>query len=220
MANRTIQFFGNGYAPTGTDPITISATLNGNVVYTGTIPTAYTSEIDRLAADQVILFTCELPVTFAGTVPMSISLDSPVGVEAYFSQVVANYSLIPNPMYTESQFSTLANPTTTTAEKIAIYTAVTVTPLSAAEITILETGTDVEIKAVLDAHDLRLLVSSGATSFTSLNNVTDSRTNVVINGEAQTRADTPSGQWGWLVAFPAEESGLFTCDLTIVAGKE
>ena len=91
MANRTIQFLGQGYAPTGTEPIMVTATLDGNTVYTGTIPTLYTSNIGRLPTDQVVLFTCEIPVEFAGTVPMTISLDSPVGVDAYFEQMLSNY---------------------------------------------------------------------------------------------------------------------------------
>ena len=91
MANRTIQFWGQGYAPTGTDPIMVTATISGNTVYSGTIPTLYTSDINRDATAQVVLFTCEIPVDFAGTVPMIISLDSPVGVDAYFEQIMSNY---------------------------------------------------------------------------------------------------------------------------------
>ena len=220
MANRTIQFLGNGYAPTGTDPITISATLNGNVVYTGTIPTAYTSEIDHLPTDQVVLFTCELPVDFSGTVPMSITLDNPVGVTVFFEQIQSNYMAGYNPVYTQSEIGVLTDPASTQAEKIAIYTAKAVPSLSPAEIAILETGTDAEVKAVLTAHNLRLLVSSGPDTFIPINNNTEPRSNVVINGSAQTRQTEPAGTWGWTVEFPAEGSGLFECDVTAVAGLE
>jgi hypothetical protein len=220
MTNKTIQFWGQGYAPTGTDPIVITATLNGNVVYAGNIPTLYTSDISRVAGDQVILFTCELPIEYAGTFPMSVSLDSPVGVDAYFEQVLSNYMAIYNPVYTESEIGVLTDPSSTTAEKVAIYTAKAVPPLSPAEIAILETGTLPEKDAVLASHNITVAISSGPDTFIPVNNLTDPRSNVVINGVALTRGSTPAGAWGWEVEFPAEGEGLIECDLTLVAGLE
>jgi hypothetical protein len=220
MANRTIQFLGQGYAPTGTEPIVITATLNGNVVYTGNIPTLYTSDVDRDPTSQVVLFTCELPVDFAGTVPMSIALDSPVGVDAFFEQIYSNYMLINNPVYTSSERGVLINPASTPAEKIAIYTARAVPSLSAAEIAILENGTPEGQYGVLVSHNLTLHVSSGPDTFNTVNGSADPRSNVVINGTAVTRGDTPAGTWGWEVEFPAEGSGLFEYDLTVIAGTE
>jgi hypothetical protein len=228
MANRTIQFLGSGYAPTGTDPITISATLAGNVVYTGTIPTSYTSNIDHLPTDQVTLFTCELPVDFSGTVPMSISLDNPVGVTVFFEQVLSNYMPGPNPVYTQEQFDRLIAPVgpdtaADIAERMAIWTACAVPPLSSADIAVLDNGNVTwtpEKQAVLVAHNLTSFVSSGATTFLPVNSGNEPRTNVVINSEPETRPADPPGTWGWLVEFPAEGSGLFECDLTVAAGQE
>lgn len=169
MTNRTIQFLGQGYAPTGTDPITITATMSGNTVYSGTIPTLYTSDVGRLATDQVVLFTFEVPMNFSGTVPMSISLDSPVGVDAYFEQILSNYM-----------------------------------PTSYAN---------------ANATGNVTVVSSGPTGFLNIAGATlDPRSNVVINGVAQTRGDTPAGTWGWEVEFAAEESGTIDCDLTFTPG--
>jgi len=169
MTNRTIQFLGQGYAPTGTDPVTITATVGGNTVYSGTIPTLYTSNVLRLPTDQVVLFTFEVPMDFSGTVPMSISLDSPVGVVSYFEQIFSNYL----PTLTSNATSNL------------------------------------------------VVVSSGPTGFLNVSGSTpDARSNVVINGVAQTRGETPTGTWGWEVEFPAEESGLIQCDVTFVAGLE
>jgi hypothetical protein len=220
MANRTIQFFGQGYAPTGTEPIVITATLNGNAVYNGTIPTLYNTTVGRLPTDQTVLFTCELPVDFAGTLPMSITLDSPVGVDAYFEQIMSNYMPVTNTIYTESELGVLTNPASTRTELIAIYTAKAVPPLSAAEIAILETGTQAEYDAVLESNNLTVSVSSGSGTFLSVSGGGDPRTNVVINGVAQTRGDTPVGGWGWEIQFPAEGSGLFECDLNVAAGLE
>jgi hypothetical protein len=222
MANRTIQFLGSGYAPTGTDPITVSATLNGNVVYTGTIPTSYTGEINRLPVGQVALFTCELPLDFSGTVPMSISFDSPVESTVFFEQVQSNYMPIANPVFTAEQFQSLIDPTTPFADKMAIWTACAVPPLSEADITVLTTGATwtEEKQAVLVAHNLTSTVSSGATTFVSANGSAEPRTNVLINGDPVTRSAEPVGTWGWIVEFPAEGSGLFECDLTVLAGQE
>ena len=220
--NRTIQFLGQGYAPTGTDPIVITATLAGNVVYTGNIPTLYTSDVSHLPSDQVVLFTCELPVDFAGTVPVLISLDSPVGVDAYFEQIYSNYMPVYNPAYTPEQRTTLADPTTTQADKVTIWTACAVPPLTEAEITALSSTDPAEKSIRLDiltAHNLLIIVSSGPTEFvSSLNGAVDPRSNVVTNGVALTRRDTPTGTWGWEVNFPAEGSGLFEFDLTVIAG--
>jgi hypothetical protein len=218
MANRTIQFWGQGYAATGTEPITITANLNGNVVYTGTIPTLYTSDVSRVPSDQVIVFTVDVPMDYAGTFPMSISLDNPVGVDAYFEQIVANYTRIFNPVFTPSEIGVISDPSSTPAEIVAIYNAHAVPPLSPAEIAILENGTKEEKDAVLVAHNITTVVSSGADGFFPVSGNTDPRNNVVINGVPVTRGDTPPGTWGWEVEFPAEGSGLIDYDLTIQAG--
>ena len=79
MTNRTLQFWGAGYAIGGTEPITISAQLNGNEIYTGTIPTDYTAPVSVLPEDQVLLLTCtSIPVEYAGTMTMSVILDNPM----------------------------------------------------------------------------------------------------------------------------------------------
>jgi hypothetical protein len=106
---------------------------------------------------------------------------------------------------------------------MAIWTACAVPPLSSADIAVLDNGNVTwtpEKQAVLVAHNLTLYVSSGATAFLPINRGNDPRTNVVINGEPETRQSEPAGTWGWKVEFPAEGSGLFECDLTLLAGQE
>jgi hypothetical protein len=155
---------------------------------------------------------------------MSIALDSPVGVTAYFEQIYSNYMAIYNPVYTQSEIGVLTDPASTAAEKIAIYTAKAVPPLSAAEIAILETGTLAEKDAVLASHNLTILVSSGPDTFVNINGSSEPRTNVVINEVSQSIPDPrptgADGTWGWEVKFPAEGSGLFECNLTAIAGQE
>ena len=218
MTNRTVQFFGQGYASAGTEPIVITATLDGNVIYTGNIPTLYTSDIDHTPGEQVVLFTCELPIEYAGTAPMSIVLNNPVGVDAYFEQIMANYMPNYNPVYTQSEIGVLTDPASTNAERTAIYTAKAVPPLSAAEIAVLNNGTQEEKNAILVAHNITVVISSGPDGFSNVNGDADPRSNVVINGVSLTRATDPTGTWGWEVEFPAEGTGVFEYNLTVVAG--
>ena len=62
MTNRTVQFWGQGYstppaAGLALTPCTIVATVDGNVVFSGPIPTVESSDILRLPTDQQLLFT-------------------------------------------------------------------------------------------------------------------------------------------------------------------
>jgi hypothetical protein len=76
-----------------------------------------------------------------------------------------------------------------------------------------------EQNAILVAHNITLTVSSGPDGFYGVNNAKDPRSNVVINGVSVTRGTSPTGTWGWLVEFSAEESGLIEYNLTVVAGQ-
>jgi len=227
MTNRTLQFWGVGYAIGGTEPITISAQLNGNEIYTGTIPTDYTAPVSVLPEDQVLLFTCtSIPVEYAGTMPMSIILDNPMGVSAYFEQVYSNYMSKPNPVYTGPEYAFLLNPTTTQTQKVYLWEDKAVPPLSQAEISILDTTDPADAPArdaILIQHNITTDVSSGPDEFLSVvtqaTEYGDPRTNVIINGTSSPRGtDPPSGTWGYLVDFPSENTGSMTCDLTIEAG--
>jgi len=227
MTNRTLQFWGAGYAIGGTELITIDSQLNGNLIYTGTIPTNYTGPVSVQPEDQVLLFTCtSIPVEYAGTIPMSVTLDNPMGVSAYFEQVYSNYMTKPNPVYTSPQWAFLQNPTTTQTQKVYLWEDKAVPPLSQEEISILNTTDPAdapERDAILIQHNITTNVSSGPDEFLSV--VTpataygDPRTNVIINGVSCPRGTSPAtGTWGYLIDFPSENTGSMTCDLTIEAG--
>jgi len=87
MANKTLQFFGNGYAPTGTDA-EISASLGGNTVFSGAIPTVNSGDILYLPEDQQLLFTCEVDETLDTTVPMTVTLTA--GSALTLEQILSN----------------------------------------------------------------------------------------------------------------------------------
>ena len=91
MTNRTVQFYGQGY---GTVPAEITATLDGIVVYSGTVPTIDQENYNRMPEDQVLLFTAQVPVDFDGTKPMTISVSNSTVV---FAHVLGNYYTKNNP---------------------------------------------------------------------------------------------------------------------------
>jgi hypothetical protein len=83
--NRTVQFFGQGY---GTIPASIVVKLEDLTIFSGEIPTIAQSAYNTDPSDQVVLFTCELPVTFEGLKPMSVEVLAGTVVMA---QIHANY---------------------------------------------------------------------------------------------------------------------------------
>ena len=98
MTTRTVQFWGQGYSipieGLGLTPNTITATVDGTVVFSGAIPTVYDSDILRLPTDQTILFTCEIPMVTTGntyTLPVSLAI---TGDDVYLEQIDANYAQI------------------------------------------------------------------------------------------------------------------------------
>ena len=107
MTNRTVQFFGQGYSTPPAEgltltPCTITATVDGNVVFSGTIPTLESSDIQRLPTDQQVLFTFEIPlVTITDppgygniyTLPVSLAI---TGDDVYLEQIESNYNSLGN----------------------------------------------------------------------------------------------------------------------------
>jgi hypothetical protein len=69
--NRIVQFFGQGY---GSSPATIVVKLEDSTIFSGEIPTVNQIKFNTAPDDQVVLFTCELPVTFKGLKPMSVEV--------------------------------------------------------------------------------------------------------------------------------------------------
>lgn len=221
--NRTIQFLGQGYAPAGAEPILITATLGGVVVYTGPVPTLYSSipENPPSPTESVVMFSIEFPSNSTVTLPMTISLDNPVGVTTYWEQVLANYCSTFNPIFTGPQIEILNDPTSTQAEKLVIWEPVAVPPLSESDIATLSTtnpsGTAIR-NAVLIGHNLQTWITTGPTGFSW--DALEPRSNVVINGTPVSRLPQPEGCWGWVVSFSAPEAGTFSYDLTIPRGLE
>lgn len=100
MTNRTVQFYGQGYSTppavgVALTPCTITATVSGNVVFSGAIPTLESSDILRQPGEQEVLFTFEIPMVAANTanaspytLPVSLAI---TGDDVYLEQINANY---------------------------------------------------------------------------------------------------------------------------------
>lgn len=100
MTNRTVQIWGQGYstpvAGLGLTPCTITATVNGTVVFSGPIPTLDSDEIARLPSEQQILFTFEIPLVTATESLDSYTLPAVfeiTGDDVFLEQILSNYNI-------------------------------------------------------------------------------------------------------------------------------
>ena len=92
--NRTFHFMGQGY---GSDPVTITASINSTQIYSGPIPTI-TGPAEPypvvVPVDQVILFSIDnsaaLNTDFAGSLPMTVVLSGGTGV--LFGSIDTNWT--------------------------------------------------------------------------------------------------------------------------------
>jgi hypothetical protein len=90
MTTRTVQFVAYGFSETGNASVT--ATFNGNTVYSGAIPTQnieYSPSLDLLPEAQTG-FTWEIPLEMAGSYPMTITITG--GNTVVIGPVLTNYN--------------------------------------------------------------------------------------------------------------------------------
>ena len=201
MANRTIQILGQGY---GATPAQITVTANGNTVFSGTVsavdqPLPALPNLDINLSE--ILCTFEIDQAFTGQIPMTCAVSSGTVI---FAQVFANYVKIPNPVYTQVQLDVISDPSAPEADKVAIYTQVANPPLSQADIDALldPAVTPNQKNQILIAHNCQTTISSGANGYGSIDNDSDARSSVFIDGIAQIpdHGELP-GTWWWKISL-------------------
>lgn len=201
MTNRTVKLDGQGF---GNVPVNVTITANGTPVYQGTIDTVdQPLPLPKYTLDPwPTMFGLQIPLNFVGSIPMSITVDSGFGI--LFSDSVANYNLVPNPIYTPEQYAVVTGPVKT-AEGINIFESLASPPLSQEDIDILSNpaSTDSECDAVLAQHGLSLLSPGGPDIFNDSFFNGDSRTNVALDGYPLSAPDPRplgyQGDWTWVV---------------------
>lgn len=213
MTTRTFQFFGTGYGP---ETVNITATLDGNVVYQGAIPTVPTFPDWTVPAS--LLYTVEgIPFDFTGIKPVTVVVENG---NAIIEEVLSNYNQIQNPIYSNEQFTlvTIVDKTDTQkAASIEVFKTLAEPPLSAEEITTLEdpVTTSEQVAAILDMHNLTYIISSGIDGFNVNFYIGDSRSNVAVDGIPQSapipRPGGLDGDWAWNVG----SGSTLTYDLNI-----
>jgi len=237
MTNRTIYVIGQGYSPT---PVSVVATLNGNVVYNGTITTvdqdiAVTKVPnperrtlqEALETSKTALFSISEPVEYEGTATLNIEVS---GGPVWFGSVISNYVSDPhlNPVLTPEQQAIVTNPDATVAQVQQVQFDIANPPFTAEEIATIQTVTSFpypsDIQAMINAHNAKInCFSSGPDGFARLPDLTgsldDTWSNVSINGvEQPINPDvyTPplTGTWWWTLS-PGD---VFSATLRIVAG--
>lgn len=226
MTNRTVQVCGFGFAPSD---VTLIATVDGQTVFNGAIPTSNRSrptlpDSDLENSVAPVLFTFEIPVNFQGTKSMTYQVTNGTVV---LTNVKANYCPSrPNDRYSLEEFQILTNLTSdapTNQQKYNIY-ALHASPAFTQE----ETNTILnypnsgvsllEIKSILSARGLAPIIDPSADIFGPVNENSDPRSNVSIDGVPQSldHSENPNGTWWWTV----NSGSTLSCDLNITAGTE
>jgi hypothetical protein len=78
MANKTLKFYGIGYAPTG-QTASITAMYDGATIFTGAIPTIASTEVTPDPTQYDVMFTHDIDANITATVPMSVTLTGGLG---------------------------------------------------------------------------------------------------------------------------------------------
>jgi hypothetical protein len=170
-------------------------TINGNQVFNGPFLGTELDSQDEITATGSVDIDNSLAVENRITAPTVITVSEG---EICVALTQWDYLPIANPAYSAEQFAILNTPETPRADRVAIYNAVAVPPLSVADEAMLF-STDPEDQpaqqAVLVAHNLTKYVQLstnfgfGATAADSACN----RTNVLLNGSPVAEGNTNAG---------------------------
>jgi len=236
MTNRTIYVIGQGYSPT---PASIVATVDGNAVYSGTVPTVneninitqgsspeVEALLEQLVANKTALFSFEVDINYDGSKPVTIEAS---GGPIWFGVVLSNYVSDPhvNPSLTAEQQAIVNNPSSTRADLEQIRFDIASPAFTAEEIAEIQGSVypyPSAIQTLISQHHAEIRYSSsGPDVFKRLpdfvGSLDDTWSSVSINGVAQPinpdAYDPPlNGTWWWTL-YPGD---VFTGTLRVVAG--
>lgn len=219
MTNRIVQILGQGF---GDQPAEMTVTLAGAEIFTGTVSTLPSADLPVLPDQSIVnlpvlLMSFNVPVSYSGTQSMTCSVTSGTVI---FAQIVANYSPIPNPVYTPADWNILYSPTVTTAEFIEVVSQYATPAFTSEELALLESTDPLDLpakEAILATHGVALTVSSGVSGFSDVDTQTDPRDNVTVNGIPVTpdHGSLPGTWW-----YTVKEGETLGYDLTITPGLE
>jgi hypothetical protein len=100
MATRTIKLLGQGF---GSSPVSITATVDGATVYTGTINTVDEPVPAQYTGKGSDMFSFTVDTTFSGTKPVTIAV---TGGTLVTTVTLGNYAMIKNPALTPEEAAT------------------------------------------------------------------------------------------------------------------
>jgi hypothetical protein len=220
MANRTLQFYGYAY---GNAPVQLNAHINGQVVFSGAVPTVdqplpTVLPVDTTAAP--VLFSIEnsslFPTEFSGAYPMTVSIATGSGV--VLANVFSNYMATQNvTVEFESANSTVTGNAFTVGTLVFGSVDVGQRLLGSNSKIVSGSGSDWTLGYTSTTPYGPTTISGGnivnipgtATEFlccytgspVNSDNTDDPRSSVTIDGVPQNPTrDSKNGTWTWLVA--------------------
>jgi len=224
--NRTLQFIGYAY---GNAPVSLTAQINGTTVFSGEVSTINTeipappNDLSNATALFSVVDSSLFPTDFSGSYPMTLTVTGGYGIVT--ENVLSNY------MSSTVSFAQLDNSsingTTLTVGSVssgAIEIGQILSGNGVANNTAVVSGAGstwtVNNSQTVGPISMYAasVVPGNATGFLDCNNsspIGDPRSNVVIDGAAQTTDRPPNGTWTWVV----NNGSTLACDLTVGLGN-
>lgn len=190
MATRKIKTVGQGF---GASPAAITVTVDGSVVFSGTVPTVNeppTGLPGVPVASLPTLYEYEVPNSFSGNQIVSVQVTAGA---VTFATLASNNMGIHNPVFTAEEYATLTDPASLPADRLAIRVARANPPMSQTDIDNLNSPSvsQSEKYAINEAHNVNNIVSAGDNAWSPITGLYSA---VTIDGVSQSTA-FPDGDY-------------------------